>query len=90
MNDQELRELVRAAVARHIGQQGSGSGTQVQAPGSQMRAMQSTPYPTTGTRTPVPDASHFVYVALTNASTQCVIEPDVPCNHCNYCKSHGH
>jgi hypothetical protein len=20
----------------------------------------------------------------------CVIEPDVTCNHCGYCRSHGH
>ena len=48
--------------------------------------------------TPVPAAvagcsdhsSHAVYVTLVNSSDACVIEPDVPCTHCNYCKSHGH
>ena len=35
-------------------------------------------------------ASHAVYVTVVNAGDSCVIEPDVPCNHCDYCKSHGH
>lgn len=33
--------------------------------------------------------SHAVYV-IVNSSDACVIEPDVECTHCNYCKSHGH
>jgi hypothetical protein len=35
-------------------------------------------------------SSHDVYVTLVNTGDACVIEPDVPCTHCNYCKSHGH
>lgn len=35
-------------------------------------------------------ASHGVYLTLVNAGDACVIEPAVPCTHCNYCKSHGH
>ena len=34
--------------------------------------------------------SHHVYVTLVNDSDACVIEPSVPCTHCNYCKSHGY
>lgn len=36
-------------------------------------------------------ASHAVY-ALTRADDDgpCLIEPSVPCTHCNYCKSHGY
>jgi threonine dehydrogenase-like Zn-dependent dehydrogenase len=34
--------------------------------------------------------SHFVYVSLVNTGERCVIEPGVACNHCNYCRSHGH
>ena len=33
--------------------------------------------------------SHFKYV-LINTDDACVIEPSVTCNHCGYCKSHGH
>ena len=34
--------------------------------------------------------SHSVYVHLVNTTDDCVIEPTVRCNHCNYCKTHGH
>lgn len=34
-------------------------------------------------------ASHALYV-LANPSEACLIEPDVPCSHCGFCKSHGH
>ena len=35
-------------------------------------------------------ASQDIYLTLVNVGDACLIEPDVPCNHCNYCKSHGH
>jgi hypothetical protein len=35
-------------------------------------------------------SSHAVYVTIVNAGDACVIEPGVPCTHCNYCKSHGY
>ena len=82
MNDDQLRELVRSAVARHLV---PGTGNQVTGGSPTQR-----PYPQPGTRYPIPDASHYIYLSLTNDSGACVIEPNVPCNHCNYCKSHGH
>ena len=36
-------------------------------------------------------ASHALYlIPRDDEAGPCVIEPDVPCTHCNYCKSHGH
>jgi hypothetical protein len=35
-------------------------------------------------------ASHGQYPHLVNESDACLIEPMVLCNHCGYCKSHGH
>lgn len=36
-------------------------------------------------------ASHGVYtIAREDENGPCIIEPSVPCTHCNYCKSHGH
>jgi hypothetical protein len=35
-------------------------------------------------------ASQDLYLTLVNVGDACLIEPGVPCNHCNYCKSHGH
>ena len=44
--------------------------------------------------TETPDArdhpSHARYVTIVNAGEACIIEPGVTCNHCGYCKSHGH
>jgi hypothetical protein len=37
-----------------------------------------------------PHPSHRVYLTLINSGDACLIEPSVPCTHCNYCKSHGH
>jgi hypothetical protein len=34
--------------------------------------------------------SHTLYVHLVNAGDDCLIEPTVRCNHCGYCKTHGH
>lgn len=68
--------MVREAVARHLGD-----------------------VPTSASQLPVsftPDAhasrhaSHSVYAGLVNVSDACLIEPAVPCDHCGYCKSHGH
>jgi len=34
-------------------------------------------------------ASHYRY-GLPPSGGPCVIEPNVQCNHCGYCESHGH
>jgi hypothetical protein len=78
VTDHELRALVRAAVARHLG------GVR-------------TPEPVVPGTVPASPAhawsdhpSHHLYLTLVNASEACVIEPSVTCNHCGFCKSHGH
>jgi len=75
MNDDELRALVRESIARHL-------GSQMPAPSPPFAGRQGDVQLL---------ASHAVY-ALTRADEDgpCVIEPSVPCNHCNYCKSHGY
>jgi hypothetical protein len=84
MNDDQLRALVRDAVARHLGASGSGAGAP--APPPEMSPA--------GPRYPqspwAKHASHALYVSLVNVDSACVIEPSVPCDHCGYCKSHGH
>jgi predicted Zn-ribbon and HTH transcriptional regulator len=37
----------------------------------------------------VQHASHYRY-ALQPSGGACLIEPNVQCNHCGYCESHGH
>jgi len=77
MNEQELRSLVRAAVARHMGPGAPAPDTDCQSHSAQ----------------PVPVrlySSHTLYAGLVNVGDACVIEPAVKCDHCGYCKSHGY
>jgi hypothetical protein len=77
MNDQELRALVRDAVARHLSRGASAVPAAVSAP-LDARAIGG------------PHPSHALYLTIVNTDDSCVIEPSVRCNHCGYCKSHGH
>ena len=82
MTDAELRAIVRETVARHL---------------TSARSVAPQPTLPAGAHRP-PDAgaawgghpSHHLYLALVNATEACVIEPAVPCDHCGYCRSHGH
>ena len=97
MNDDQLRMLVRAAVAKHLGR--TEPSAALAPPGlSGVPPFASSSAAAPAAAAPVhaaaviaaPHASHAVYLALVNSSDACVIEPGVPCNHCNYCRSHGH
>jgi hypothetical protein len=75
VTDQELRALVRDAVQRHLG---------AARPADSAR-------PAGSPAGPAPShPSHALYITLVNAGDACVIESTVPCEHCGYCKSHGH
>jgi hypothetical protein len=39
---------------------------------------------------PAGHPSHYQYLTIVNVGESCVIEPSVECNHCGYCRSHGH
>ena len=77
MTDAELRALVRDAVARHLGRDIGGPDPAM-------------PILTEPVRSHPGHPSHAQYLALVNVGSACVIEPSVACNHCGYCKSHGH
>jgi len=77
MNDAELRSLVRDAVARHLGRPA--------APAPSTRIVSATREVSA-----VPHPSHYLYLTVVNTTDACVIEPGVTCNHCGYCKTHGH
>jgi len=83
MTEQELRSLVREAIARHTG----GSGTSHLAPGHSAPA-----YPAQLHGAPLHHFSHGLFVVPSGADSEgpCIIEPSVMCNHCGYCKSYGH
>ena len=88
MTDQELRELVRESIAKQLGggSRGPESGWRSPSGLANERPIQI-------------HASHGVYAIARNDALgasgdpdngPCIIEPSVPCTHCNYCKSHGH
>ncbi len=83
MTEQELRTLVREAIARAGAGAPSGfvdasldAGRNVIGQPALMRQ----------------HASHGLFTVPTGADADgpCVIEPAVACNHCGYCKSYGH
>lgn len=89
MNEQELRSIVRQAIAKQLGGgevHGPSStvhGPLLQEPSQPAMVPNSVPFGS--------HASHYLYMQLVNDNGgQCLIEPKVPCNHCGYCQSHGH
>lgn len=78
MNEQEIRQLVRDAIARV-------------APSSptDRRTLGPTDPRTSGPSDHRTAVSHFLFV-LPESDGPCLIEPAVSCNHCGYCKSYGH
>jgi len=80
MNEQDLRALIRETVLKALAARGmAGSCTPHGASGCSAHEERAAAHP-----------SHALYVTVVNAGDACVIEPGVTCNHCGYCKSHGH
>jgi hypothetical protein len=79
MTEQELRALVREAIARHVA---SGVGDLDPA-----RAGMPTLQPSVRLHS---SHSMFAVPAGADGDGACIIEPAVDCNHCGYCKSLGH
>lgn len=80
MNDDELRGLIRAAIERHLG---AAESSRAFGPPEPVRLK--------------PDAAatgsiSFGQYRLERAAddTMCIVEPAVQCNHCGFCKCHGH
>lgn len=75
MTEQELRALVRDAIARRAA--GSAPpGEAADAPFVVLRQH--------------PSHGLLAVPAGADSGGACVIEPAVTCNHCGYCKSYGH
>lgn len=85
MTEQELRALVRDAIARHAATAGSG-GADHYGPAARPAdpAQSSAPCPTH------PSFAMFSIPSGADADGPCFIEPTVLCTHCGYCKSFGH
>lgn len=78
MNDDELRSVIRAAIQRHMGPAASASAP----PTAELRR------DAVGPDVPLSFAKY--QLARPDGDTMCIVEPAVQCNHCGYCKCHGH
>jgi hypothetical protein len=76
MTDDELRALVRDAIARHLG-------------GAAPAAASSSPVPAPPWRAH-PSFGKFLVLRGDEQGGPCLIEPSVSCNHCGFCQSYGH
>ena len=74
MNEQDLRALVREAIARHARASEDQSSFHPPAPALRLHVSHGL----------------FVLPAGADTDGPCLIEPAVMCNHCGYCKSMGH
>jgi hypothetical protein len=76
MNEDELRELIRAAVQRHLPQ--AAAEGRVSTKFATIQASEV--------------GLSFGQYRLERApdDTSCLIEPAVQCTHCGFCKCHGH
>jgi hypothetical protein len=85
MTDDEIRQLIRGAIARHLGGSQPGEGTPV-APVAPSFAAADRGGAAAGR--PVAFGRYVIPRAADDG--MCLIEPAVRCNHCGYCESHGH
>ena len=98
MQDDELRLLIRDAIARHLGTH-SGRVAGFGEPALPVaglveydgRAGSWAPKPRRR-RSWKTHLSHgrFVFLAPTEPDAPCVVEPEVRCHHCGFCQSYGH
>ena len=75
ISDQELRAMVRDAIARH------GRPAGIRATGSSDRLRSFASHASHG---------RFLVAGGSADDGRCLIEPAVRCNHCGYCQSLGH
>ena len=77
MNDDELRQLIRAAIQKHAAPQVAAEG-RVSTNLATIRASE------------VGLSFGQYHLERAAGDTSCLIEPAVQCNHCGFCKCHGH
>ena len=77
MTEQELRALVREAIAK-VGAATAAPDEAAAHPGRGVSPAVSA------------HSSHALFTIQGDPEGRCVIEPGVACTHCGYCKSYGH
>ena len=76
MTEEDLRTLVRQAVARHLQAAGGEASADAGHPG----------VPAPGVH---PSFGRYLLPREPGDGGACLIEPAVKCNHCGFCQSHG-
>jgi hypothetical protein len=77
MDEQQLRALVREAIARHLGPESGPAAVAV-------------PAAPAAVAPPGSIAVARFHVARAPSEVDCVIEPSVTCTHCGHCLCYGH
>ncbi len=85
MDEQQVRALVRQAIARHLGPTEAAVGPAAipaRPPATAARAADDVPG----------GGISFARFQLVRPPSEvdCLIEPTVTCNHCGYCQCYGH
>lgn len=83
MDEQQLRSLVREAIARHL-------GPVAPTPGPGLPPAARSQAPAGMGSDPVTIAVAQFHVPRRAGEVECVIEPSVTCNHCGHCLCYGH
>jgi hypothetical protein len=78
MNDDDLRALTRQAIRTHMG---GSPGAPVVRPNADAAP---------GIELPLSISFGQYRLERAKDDTACLIEPAVQCNHCGFCKCHGH
>jgi hypothetical protein len=76
MTEEDLRALVRQAVARHLAPSAAETGSAAASPGT----------PAPGVH---PSFGRYLLPREPGSDGACLIEPSVKCTHCGFCQSHG-
>jgi hypothetical protein len=80
MNDDELRGLIRAAIQKHMSASAHENAGELRRDAA-----------FGGGSEPAISISFGEYrLERAAGDTSCLIEPAVQCNHCGFCKCHGH
>ena len=78
MTDEEIRTIVREALARHLG---PGSAAEAASPAQPLSTPPWRAHPSFG---------RFLLEPTPAQQGMCIVEPTVRCNHCGYCQSFGY
>ena len=85
MHDDDLRALIRDAIARHLGPSDGRDGSPSRPNGSGPASLRLGE----GWKSHL-SHGRFVFLAPTDPDAPCVVEPQVRCHHCGFCQSYGH